>query len=92
MSTNTRNKKQKQNGKSSSNSRSIKILTASSSYYGKEKVWDIYPDNWRYGPAPYLGSVRADDEYWAKYAAIDAGIVSRNDSFDILAIQNVSEG
>ena len=50
-------------------------------YYGKEILWEVYPDNWPVAEAPLLGYVRADSEYWARYAAMDAGLVPYNASF-----------
>lgn len=50
-------------------------------YYGKETLWEVYPDNWPNDKAPLLGYVRADSEYWAKYAAYDAGLLPYNASF-----------
>jgi hypothetical protein len=45
---------------------------------GFRGVWEVYPDdNWdtkNWGPAPLLGYVRADNEYWAVYAAYNKGI------------------
>jgi hypothetical protein len=49
---------------------------------GYRGVWEVYPDDgWdakKWGPAPLLGYVRADDEYWALYAAYNKGITNPN--------------
>ena len=45
------------------------------------KGWD--PKKW--GPAPLLGYVRADDEYWAVYAAYNKGIAQPNATFEVMA-------
>lgn len=51
-------------------------------YYGKDNLWEVYPDVWKgNGEAPLLGYVRADTEYWAQYAAYDAGLLPYNASF-----------
>lgn len=51
-------------------------------YCGYRGVWEVYPDvnnGWdekKWGPAPMLGYVRADDPYWALYAAYNKGIAN----------------
>lgn len=51
-------------------------------YCGFRGVWEVYPDEnngWdikKWGPAPLLGYVRADDEFWALYAAYNKGIAN----------------
>lgn len=56
---------------------------------GFRSVWEIRPgDGWdtkKWGPAPLLGYIRADDEYWAKYAAYNKGIAQPNATFEIVA-------
>lgn len=55
---------------------------------GFRGVWEIYPDEgWntkKWGPAPMLGYVRADDEYWAVYAAYNKGLIIPNSTFGIV--------
>jgi len=52
---------------------------------GFRGVWEItIGEGWdekKWGPAPYLGYVRADNEYWALYAAYNKGIAYPNDTF-----------
>ena len=49
-------------------------------FCGFRGVWEVYPDDgWDeklWGPKPLLGYVRADDEYWAMYAAYNKGIAN----------------
>jgi hypothetical protein len=56
---------------------------------GLRGVWEITPDSgWdtkKWGPAPLLGYVRADNEYWAIYAAYNKGIARPNCSFGYVA-------
>lgn len=58
-------------------------------FCGFRGVWEIYPDdNWnvkKWGPKPLLGYVRADDEYWAIYAAYNKGIALPNCTFGYVA-------
>jgi hypothetical protein len=42
------------------------------------QLFAVFPDSWnekKYGPAPLLGYVYETNEYWARYAAFDGGIV-----------------
>lgn len=43
---------------------------------GYRHLWAVYPDKWpeKWGQKPCLGFVRADNEYYAKYAACDKGL------------------
>ena len=43
----------------------------------------IYPDYWKksWGEKPLLGTVYADSEYWAKYAAYDKKLLPYNATF-----------
>ena len=53
-------------------------------YYGTQNTYLIYPSNWKdsWGEKPFLGLVKADSIYWAKYAAYDEGLVPFNSTFD----------
>lgn len=53
------------------------------SFYGTQNTYAIYPDYWKaaWGPKPLLGTVRADDEYYARYAALDKGLLPPNGTF-----------
>lgn len=51
---------------------------------GYKYLWEVYPDNgWnsKCGPKPLLGTVRADSEFDAKYAAYDNGLLPYNFTF-----------
>ena len=51
---------------------------------GYRYVYEVYPDNgWdpKWGDKPFLGYVRADSEFNAKYAAYDAGLLPYNVTF-----------
>ena len=52
-------------------------------YYGTSKLFAIYPDHWRkdWGAPPCLGTVRADNKYFAKYAAYDKKLLPLNATF-----------
>lgn len=58
---------------------------------GFRGVWEVYPDSgWderKWGPKPLLGYVRADNEYWAKYAAYNKGIARPNSTFDLMIVK-----
>lgn len=51
---------------------------------GFRNVWEVYPDYWldKWGPKPLLGYVRADDEFGARYAAYDKGLLIQNWTFE----------
>lgn len=51
---------------------------------GYRNVWEVYPDYWleKWGPKPLLGYVRADDEFGARYAAYDKGLLIQNWTFE----------
>ena len=61
--------------------------------YGDAEKFAIYPDNgWdtkKWGPKPLLGFVKADDEFWAKYAAYDKRIARPNATFGYVAVKVV---
>ena len=46
-------------------------------------TWLIYPDYWNpgWGSKPMLGTVKADTEFHAKYAAYDKGLLIPNATF-----------
>lgn len=50
---------------------------------GYRNSYAIYPDYWKqsWGQRPCLGYVRADSVFHARYAAYDAGLLPRNDTF-----------
>lgn len=54
---------------------------------GYRGVFEIYPgEGWdakKWGPAPLLGYARADNEYWAKFAAYNKGIARPNNTFEL---------
>jgi len=58
---------------------------------GYRGVWEVYPgegwDTKRWGEAPFLGYVRADNEYWAKYAAYNKGYATPNVTFELKIIK-----
>jgi hypothetical protein len=53
---------------------------------GFRNVYEVKPGyGWntkKWGPAPLLGYVRADSEYWALYAAYNKGIAQPNVTFE----------
>lgn len=51
--------------------------------YGERFRYAIYPDFWKkeWGEKPILGYVKADSEYWAKYAAYDKKLLRLNFTF-----------
>ena len=53
---------------------------------GYRGVWEVHPgkgwDTKKWGPAPLLGYVRADNEHWALYAAYNKGIARPNVTFE----------
>lgn len=46
-------------------------------YTGFKKIWEITPDFWKpqWGKVKVLGYVRADNEWLAKYAAFNKGLI-----------------
>ena len=58
---------------------------------GFRGVWEVYPgegwDEKKWGIAPLLGYVRADNEYWAVYSAYNKGIARPNSTFQLLVIK-----
>lgn len=59
------------------------------SFYGNSFIYEIYPDNWKasWGPKPLLGFVKADSEYYARYAAFDKGLMPPNATFEPQAVK-----
>lgn len=76
------------------------VLIYTPEYVRHEKnlnLYAIYPDYWgqnlgkykgqhNWGEPPCLGYVRETSEYWAKYAALNAGIVKDNATFQPKAV------
>ena len=58
-------------------------------FFGFSKSFAIYPDFWKreWGPRPLLGYVRADNEFYARYAAYNAGLLIMAGPFGPLAIE-----
>lgn len=59
------------------------------SFYGTGKFkWLIYPDYWKkqWGPKPCLGTVYADDEFYAIREAYNRGLLTMNYTFEPQAV------
>lgn len=70
------------------------VLFTSPYYYDQDdevQFWTIYPAGTDKSKEPALGTVRASDEYFAKYAAYDAGIANPY-AFDIEAVPGIAPG
>ena len=51
--------------------------------YEGMKLFAVFPDYWpkAWGEPPLLGHVKETSEYWARYAAYDAGLLPYNYTF-----------
>lgn len=56
--------------------------------FGKYR-WAIYPDYWKqsWGPKPMLGTVTADDEFYAVREAYSKGLLPVNFTFQAQAVK-----
>lgn len=64
-----------------------------SDYYGSGKHrWVIYPSYWKksWGEVPVLGTVLADDEFYAKREAYNKGLLIMNSTFEAKAVKTRS--
>ncbi len=61
---------------------------------GTKYSWLVYPDYWKssWGQIPCLGMVRADDEFHAKYAAYDKGLLPYNFTFGPKVVKYIGKG
>jgi hypothetical protein len=52
-------------------------------FNGNRFLWEVYPDYWKdsWGPKPLLGTVRADEPFYAKREAYDTGLLQQNATF-----------
>lgn len=53
-------------------------------FYGTANLYEIQPSYWdkSWGLKPVFGYVRADNPYFARYAAFDKGLVPLNSTFE----------
>lgn len=58
-------------------------------FYGSNNLYEIRLSSWRegWGNPPVLGYVRADSEFYARYAAFDKGLVPTGSPADVMPMK-----